>query len=163
MKTVKNQAKKHYIWKYSLKRELCGQVCESQKIESPAEVAEFLKSLDMQSLEQEHFVVLFLDTKHQLKGYTTVTIGLVDRSQVHAREVFRNAILCGCSRIILAHNHPSGDPCPSSQDIACTKSLVEAGKIIGIDVLDHVVLGMRSLNRCREYISFREENLLKSE
>lgn len=75
-------------------------------------------------------------------------------------KAFRSAIRESCSRIILVHNHPSGDPTPSAQDIACTRELVSAGKIVGIEVLDHVILGRRTLSRPCDYLSFREENLL---
>ena len=75
-------------------------------------------------------------------------------------EAFRQAIRENCSRILLVHHHPSGDPTPSAQDIAATRQLVEAGKIIGIEVLDHVVLGTRTETRLKDFVSFRQENLL---
>lgn len=84
----------------------------------------------------------------------------MDRSQVHAREMFRAAIRVNCSRTILFHNHPSNDPTPSAQDTACTRELAAADKIIGIEILDHVIIGMRSLTRAKDYLSFREEGLL---
>ena len=132
---------------------------ERPKIESPSEAAELMRPILSGKL-QEEFWVLLLDTKHRLIQPVQVSIGLLDRSQVHAREVFRTAISANCSRVILTHNHPSGDPTPSAQDIACTRNLVESGKIIGIEVLDHVVLGERTVSRPKYWISFREENLL---
>jgi len=117
---------------------------------------------EFRSLSQEVFMVLMLNTKHRLIQCKQVTQGLVDRSQVHAREVFRPAIRANCSRIILAHNHPSGDPTPSRNDVNCTNSLVEAGKIIGIEILDHIVVGHGSEDGSREYVSFREEGLIST-
>ncbi|MCF7855426.1 MAG: hypothetical protein K9N51_11560 [Candidatus Pacebacteria bacterium] len=128
-------------------------------MESPAEVARYMRVL-LHDSRQEEFHVLLVNTKNQLIGVKRVTIGLVDRSQVHAREVFFSAIESNASRVILCHNHPSGDPTPSAQDISCTKSLVSAGKIIGIEVLDHVIIGKKTRNRPRDYLSMREENLI---
>ena len=90
---------------------------------------------------QESFWVLLLNNKHRLLRRIRVTKGLVNRSLVHPREVFREAIRENASAVILAHNHPSGDPAPSTEDIRITERLVEAGRIIGIQVLDHLILG----------------------
>lgn len=145
---------------FSLARRLCECSGPSrQRLESPAAVAALMREVFRHS-RQEEFHALLLDTKHQLLRDERVTVGLLDRSQVHAREVFRGAILESCSRIILCHNHPSGDPTPSSQDISCTRNLVAAGRIVGIEVLDHIVIGRRSATRAQDFLSFREENLL---
>ena len=149
-----------YVWEYSLTRKKALEIREDETAQSPEDIARFLRALGIQDEEQERFLTIILDTKHHIKGFSTVTIGLIDRSQVHSREVFRNAILQGASRVILAHNHPSGDPTPSAQDVACTKDVVAAGKIVGIEVLDHVIIGLTTPSRSRDYISFREENLL---
>jgi DNA repair protein RadC len=135
------------------------QVLKRPRLESPIEVTTLMRE-HFRNLKQEEFHALLLDTKHALIRDELVTIGLLDRSQVHAREVFRTAIRESAARILLVHNHPSGDPTPSSQDIACTRELVAAGKLVGITVLDHVVVGHRSPERIKEYVSFREENLL---
>jgi DNA repair protein RadC len=90
---------------------------------------------------QERVVVLTLDTKNRPLSWHTITIGSLDAAHVHPREVFRPAIIDGARSIIITHNHPSGDPTPGSADIAVTKRLVASGKIIGIDVLDHIVAG----------------------
>ena len=129
------------------------------KLEAPGDAADLMRPL-MAGEEQECFYVLLLDTKHMLKRSVLITRGLADRSQVHAREVFRPAIENGATKVILLHNHPSGDPTPSAQDISCTRNLVSAAKIIGIEVLDHVVIGKKSASRDRDYLSFREENLI---
>ena len=131
------------------------------QLEAPLAVAEYCRSAFL-GKEQEEFHVLLLDAKHVLLRDQLVTIGLLDRSQVHAREVFRTAIRESCARIILAHNHPSGDPTPSSQDIACTRDLTAAGKIIGIEVLDHVIVGIPSGSRSRYWCSLREQNLMQA-
>lgn len=130
------------------------------RLTGPAAVALHFRA-QFQGLKQEEFHVLLLDAKLRLIRHVPVTVGLVDRSQVHAREVFRAAIREASSQITLVHNHPSGDPTPSAQDIACTSSLVQAGKIIGIDILDHVIIGAPSPARPLGYVSFREERLLK--
>ena len=130
-----------------------------RKISGPAEVADLLRE-SLRGKTQEEFHVLLLDTRNFLLRDECATIGLVDRSQAHAREVFRSAIRETCSRVVLAHNHPSGDPTPSPQDLECTRNLVAAGKIVGIEVMDHVVLGSRTPDRPRDFLSFKEENLL---
>lgn len=91
--------------------------------------------------KQEEFHIITLDTKNQVIDTHCITVGTLDASLVHPREVFRAAIKDAASSIILVHNHPSGDPTPSREDIAVTQRLTESGKMIGIDVLDHVVLG----------------------
>jgi DNA repair protein RadC len=90
---------------------------------------------------QEEFHIVTLDTKNQIISTHQITIGTLDASLVHPREVFRMAIKDAASSIILAHNHPSGDPTPSREDIAVTDRLCEVGRTIGIDVLDHIVMG----------------------
>ena len=91
--------------------------------------------------ECECFVVLFLNTRKRVKGHQLVTIGTMDTLLVHAREVFRAAILISASGVILLHNHPSGDPTPSEADIKVTRDLIRAGQLLKIEVLDHIVLG----------------------
>lgn len=129
------------------------------RLEAPAQVAELMREL-FRGKQQEEFHALLINTKHSLIRDVCITVGLLDRSPVHAREVFRPAIRESCSRIILTHNHPSGDPTPSSEDIASTKKLSAAGKIVGIEILDHVIVGAATEARTRDYLSFREENLL---
>ena len=148
------------VWEYSLTRRKALEIQEGEEAQCPGDIARFLRSLGIQEQEQEHFLTIILDVKRQIKGFFTVTVGLIDRTQVHSREVFRSAIIQGASRVILAHNHPSGDPTPSAQDIACTRDLIAAGKIVGIEVMDHVIIGHPSPSRPRDYLSFREENLM---
>jgi len=87
------------------------------------------------------FVVMVLSAKHIVNAINTVSLGILDASIVHPREVFKPAILSNASSVIVGHNHPSGDPEPSPEDVAVTRRLVDAGKILGIDVLDHIVIG----------------------
>ena len=95
----------------------------------------------MRQPDKERFCVILLDTKNQVLEFHTVSVGTLNASLVHPREVFREAIRRGCHSIICVHNHPSGDPTPSADDIAVTKDLVKAGEIMKIRVLDHVIIG----------------------
>jgi DNA repair protein RadC len=98
---------------------------------------------DYKKFDKEVFAVYLLDTKNKVKKREIISIGIMDASIIHPREVFRLAILTGSSRIILSHNHPSGDTNPSDEDINITKQLKKAGELIGIEVLDHVIVGKR--------------------
>lgn len=100
---------------------------------------------------QEQFHIVTLDTKNQILDSHHITTGTLDASLVHPREVFRPAIRDAASSILLVHNHPSGDPTPSREDIAVTSRLTEVGKTIGIDVLDHLILGRQGLVSVREH------------
>lgn len=104
---------------------------------------------------REHFWTVGLSTRNTIQYIDLTSLGTLNASLVHAREVFRLAIYRAVSSIILAHNHPSGDANPSEDDIAVTRRLTEAGKIIGIEVLDHVVIGGRT-----SYYSFKEKGLI---
>jgi DNA repair protein RadC len=103
---------------------------------------------------KEFFIALYLNTKNGIIKQEVVSVGSLSANVVHPREVFRTACILSASSIIVAHNHPSGDPMPSRQDIELTKKLVEAGKIMGIDVLDHVIIGQDSC------YGFQEKGLL---
>jgi DNA repair protein RadC len=110
------------------------------KINSPEDVYRRLYPT-MRESKKEHFVELCLDTKNQIIREDTISIGSLNANVVHPREVFRTALMESAAHIIVAHNHPSGDPTPSREDIEITKKLVETGTIMGIDVLDHVIIG----------------------
>jgi DNA repair protein RadC len=92
--------------------------------------------------ECECMVVLILNTRRRVKGHQLLTIGTMDTLLVHAREVFRAAIIAGASAIVLMHNHPSGDPAPSEADIKVTRDLIRAGQLLKIELLDHVIIGV---------------------
>lgn len=109
---------------------------------------------DMRDLKKEHFVVLYLNAKNQLVHKETISMGTLNANLVHPREVFEPALKYSAAQIIAAHNHPSGDPKPSEDDLDLTKRLTEAGKMMGIDVMDHVIVPKNS------YFSFKEEKLI---
>lgn len=113
---------------------------------------------DLQDLAQETFHILALNTKNRLVLRHMVSVGIVDAALVHAREVFRPAIQAGASALILVHNHPSGDPTPSAEDISITKKMIEAGKIIDIAVVDHIIIGTESEQHAG-FLSMREAGL----
>lgn len=108
----------------------------------------------LESEEVEVFVAVLLNAQHRVIAFTEVSRGIVNSSLVHPREVFRLAIAYGASAVIVAHNHPSGDPSPSADDRAVTEQLVAAGRVLDIPVHDHIVLGRG------RYVSFAEAGLL---
>ncbi|MEH7390002.1 RadC family protein [Bacillus sp. JJ1474] len=122
-------------------------------IRSPEDGAKYVMN-DMRFLSQEHFVCLYLNTKNQVLHKQTVFIGSLNASIVHPREVFKEAFRRSAASIICAHNHPSGDPAPSREDIEVTKRLSECGKIIGIEVLDHLIIGEN------KFVSLKEKGYL---
>ncbi len=126
---------------------------ERWAIRSPEDVSKLMME-EMRHLTQEHFVCLFLNTKNQVIAQHTIFIGSLNSSIVHPREVFKEAIRRSSASIICLHNHPSGDPTPSKEDIEVTKRLISAGQIIGIDLLDHVVIGDG------RFCSLREKGLI---
>jgi DNA repair protein RadC len=104
--------------------------------------------------QREHFLVLLLNARHEVMAKVTVSIGSLNASIVHPREVFLPAVIGSAASIVLVHNHPSGDPEPSEEDLSITRRLVEAGELLGIGVLDHVVVASRGV------VSFRARRLL---
>lgn len=118
-------------------------------IGSPRDVGDLLME-DMRHLEQEHFRVIHLGTKNQVLGIDLVSVGTVGSSLVHPREVFKNSIRRNATGVILVHNHPSGDPTPSREDISVTRRVAEAGRILGIEVIDHIVIGDRRMVSLKE-------------
>jgi len=117
---------------------------------TPRDVASYLLPL-FGSHPVERFGVMLLDTRHRLVRARVLSVGSLDASVVHPREVFREAVLAGAAAIVLFHNHPSGDPTPSRDDLSLTRRLVTAGDIVGIDVIDHIVLADS------RYVSMKEE------
>lgn len=113
---------------------------EGERIRGPADVYRRLGPA-LRDLEQEEFHALLLNTQHRVVREVLVTRGILDASLIHPREVFRVAVAEGAAAVILAHNHPSGDPTPSAEDRAVTRQMVQAGRALGIPVLDHVVIG----------------------
>jgi DNA repair protein RadC len=99
---------------------------------------------------REHFLVILLNTRHEAIAIETVSVGSLNASIVHPREVFRPAVLASAASIVVAHNHPSGDPEPSEEDISITRRLVQVGELLGIGLLDHVIIGRRGVTSLRE-------------
>jgi DNA repair protein RadC len=121
-------------------------------IRGPEDVLEHVR--DLVRARREHFVVLLLNARHEMQRREVVSIGSLNASIVHPREVFLVAILHSAASVVLVHNHPSGDPEPSEEDLSITRRLVEVGELVGIGVLDHVIVGARGL------VSFRARQLL---
>ena len=127
---------------------------DARKINSPSEGAALGRKF-LEDLDREQLIVCSLDTKNQPISVSVVSIGSLNSSIVHPREVYKISILANAASIILFHNHPSGDVTPSSEDISVTKRLVEAGNIIGISLLDHIIIGIEG-----DYCSLNEKGLL---
>jgi len=123
------------------------------EIRGPDDVAR-LVGRKLRKESREHFLVLLLNARHEVMGQETVSIGSLNASIVHPREVFRPAVVVAAAATVLVHNHPSGDPEPSEEDLAITKRLVEAGELLGISVLDHVIVAGRGV------VSLRARQLL---
>jgi DNA repair protein RadC len=123
------------------------------KVDSPTVLAELLME-EMRYLKKEHFRVAILDTKNQIISIESISVGNLNASIVHPREVFNIAIKKSANSIILIHNHPSGDVTPSTEDINITHRLIDAGNIIGIKVLDHIIIGDN------KFISFKQRNII---
>ena len=117
-------------------------------IRSPEDVYRLFKHMD--ALAQEHLAVAYLTAKNTVIKTETIFIGSLNASIVHPREVFRPAVKLPCASIVVAHNHPSGDPTPSQEDIMVTKRLSEAGKVLGIEVLDHIIVGRNKHTSLKE-------------
>ena len=127
----------------------------STTIKSPADIAALARDvLGLHEAAEENFAIICLNTKNKIAGVHTVSIGSLNASIVHPREVFKAALLNNANGIICLHNHPSGDPEPSREDIETTRRRVEAGEIMGIKVLDHVIIGGQ------RYLSMKEKCLM---
>jgi DNA repair protein RadC len=130
--------------------------CDEHRIRNSGTVSRLLQTY-LPDADREHFVVILLDQKHGIIGINTVSVGSLTASIVKPREVFKPAILANAAAIICGHNHPSGDPQPSREDRAITTKLVDAGKLLGIEVLDHVIIGAEG-----RYFSFGDAGVLEA-
>ena len=126
---------------------------ERPTINSPQDAANLLMG-EMASLEQEHLKVLLLNTKNEVLGIQEIYVGNVNTSVVRPAEVFRPAVRENVPSVIVVHNHPSGDPAPSPEDISITQHLVSAGKLLSVELLDHLVIGSGG-----RFVSLKERNL----
>ncbi|WP_338451471.1 DNA repair protein RadC [Niallia oryzisoli] len=122
-------------------------------IRSPEDGAKYVMN-DMRFLSQEHFVTLYLNTKNQVLHKKTIFIGSLNASIVHPREIYKEALRRSAASIVCVHNHPSGDPSPSREDIEVTRRIVECGKILGIELLDHLIIGEN------KFVSLKEKGYL---
>lgn len=136
--------------RYSVKTTDAGlPVIVGRAMNTPRESASALMSV-LQDQPGEVFAILCLSTKHRVIAYHEVSRGTLDATLVHPREVFKAALLANAAAVILFHNHPSGDPAPSADDVQLTRRLVDAGTLLGVDVLDHIIVGDG------RYYSFKE-------
>ena len=141
-------------FRIALVREPGVKLTERPQLRVPAEAAPLLAQY-IGETDREVFAVALLTIRHRVLGLHTVSVGCLTSSLVHPREVFKPAILAGAAALLLAHNHPSGDPEPSAEDIALTRRLVSAGQLLGIEVLDHLILGESG-----RFVSLRERGVL---
>ncbi len=130
------------------------ELADRPKVASPEDIVRLVQG-EMQALEQEHLRVLLLDTKNRVVALRTLYVGSLNQSTVRVAEVFKAAIRENCAAIAIVHNHPSGDPTPSPEDVRVTRDLVAAGKLLDVDVVDHVILGRGP----RAWVSLRQRGL----
>lgn len=134
------------------RRLLSTQPEERAVVKSPEDIANLLMA-EMSFLDQEHLRVVLLNTKNQVISIPEVYKGSVNTSHIRTSEIFREAIRGNCPALIVVHNHPSGDPTPSEEDIHVTEQIVDAGKLLNIEVLDHLIIGQQ------KYVSLKEQGL----
>lgn len=127
---------------------------EPRYIRTPQDAAQLVQDFLAYS-DREKVVAVCMDVKNQPTSITTISLGTLHSSLVHPREVFKTSILSNAAGFIIAHNHPSGDLTPSKDDLTMTKRLTEAGELMGIDLMDHIIVGDNG-----RYVSFREQGLL---
>lgn len=125
---------------------------ERPQIRAPGDAANLVMS-EMSFLEQEHLRIMLLDTKNRVLDTPTVYKGSLNTSLIRVAELFREAIRSNCASLIVLHNHPSGDPTPSPEDVAVTKQIVDAGRLLDIEVLDHLIIGRQ------QFVSLKERGL----
>lgn len=136
------------------RRRACLKNGKSKTINSAKDIAKLLMP-ELSNLKKEHFIGLFLDSRKRVIKQETLFIGSLDSSIIHPREIFKTALAESAAAVILAHNHPSGDPRPSEEDIEVSKQIIKAGDILGIQVLDHVIIADS------RYISLNEKGYLR--
>jgi len=125
-----------------------------RRIKSPSDAAAMMREF-LEDADREHLCVVCLDTKHQPTAVHTASVGTLNATAVHPREIFKVAVLSNSAAVILVHNHPSGRPEPSHQDLEVTRRVSRAGEILGIEVLDHVIIGSGG-----RYVSLKERGLM---
>lgn len=148
------KADKLYVIKEVIRRIMEESPNDNPVIHGPEDVSNFFMPKLLHETK-EHFMIALLNTKNRIIAAPTISIGSLSASVVHPREIFKKAIKYPCAGIILVHNHPSGDPKPSREDIAATERLVRAGKIMDIPIIDHVIIAQHN------YLSMKEKDLIK--
>jgi DNA repair protein RadC len=143
------------VWRVTLVRDSKLTTTMRYQVRESRSAAQIVREY-LADADREHFIVLMLDQKNKVIGINTVSTGSLTASVVHPREVFKPAIVGNAAAIVCAHNHPSGDPTPSKEDRALTTRLVAAGRLLGISVLDHIVVG----DGTETYYSFADEGCL---
>ena len=141
-------------FRIALVREPGVKLAEKPQVRFPAEAAPMLTQYIGES-DREQFIVALLTIRHRLIGLHTVSVGCLTSSLVHPRECFKPAILASAAAVLVGHNHPSGDPEPSAEDVALTRRLASAGSLLGIELLDHVVIGEHG-----RFVSLKERGVL---
>lgn len=123
------------------------------KVSGPVDIADFVRSILVDN-SREQFIAMYFDASHCVVGYSIITIGIANQTLIHPREVFQRAILLGATAVVVSHNHPAGSVEPSQEDLSVTNRLKEAGTLLGIQLLDHVIVAdfafrsLREDNRC---------------
>lgn len=145
--------KEAYLFSVSLVKDSGAPPLPKEKIDSPQSALSVFRGF-FEGADREKFVALFLNCRCEIIGLNVVSVGTLSASLVHPREVFKAAILAGAASLIVAHNHPSGDVAPSAEDKETTKRLKDAGKLLGIPIMDHLVISEQ------EFFSFKEHGLL---
>ena len=141
---------------FTLARRMAAEIqAAAPLLDRPTAVADLLRE-ECRPYTVEHFYALLLDTRRRLLRKVALTRGTLDAAIVHPRDVFRHAVAANASAVVLVHNHPSGDPTPSKADITVTRDLIRAGRLLKIEVLDHVILGRRPAERERDYFSLKD-------
>lgn len=150
-RTIKFKVIKPVYETLNIKEEITNYLKPGNRFTSPIQIFETFQFLMHET--KEYFISAHLDGKNRIAAVEIVSIGSLNQSIVHPREVFKTALLSSAAAIIILHNHPSGDPTPSREDIEITKRLKEAGELLGIRILDHIIIG-------ETYRSFVEHGLL---
>jgi DNA repair protein RadC len=141
---------------FALARKMAGELqIESPVLDNPEAVVRLLRESNL-AKQVETLQVLLLNTRRRLIRIEEISDGTLDTILVHPREVFKCAIAANAAAIVLAHNHPSGDPAPSEADVKVTRDLIRAGQLLKIEVIDHIILGRASTERAKDYSSLRE-------
>lgn len=151
-RTIKFKQIKAVYETLTVREEISSYLKTGTRYTAPSQVFDTFSFLMQET--KENFITLHLDGKNRIIAMDIVSIGSLNQSIVHPREVFKTALLSSAAAIILVHQHPTGDPSPSSEDIAITRRLKEAGEIMGVKVLDHIIVGDK------EYLSFVERGIL---